>query len=45
MLDCFDTHVQVYERAVGAIPNAVDLWVTYCSFKMNTCHDSEIIRR
>jgi pre-mRNA-processing factor 39 len=38
------TVVQVYERGVSSIPNSVDLWTNFCSFKMETCHDNDIIR-
>jgi len=36
--------VQVYERGVASITNSVDLWTNYCSFKVETSHDSDIIR-
>jgi pre-mRNA-processing factor 39 len=35
---------QVYERGVGSIANSVDLWTGYCSFKVETSHDSDVIR-
>jgi pre-mRNA-processing factor 39 len=35
---------QVYERGVGSIANSVDLWTNYCSFKVETSHDSDVIR-
>ena len=35
---------QVYERGVASITNSVDLWTNYCSFKVETSHDSDIIR-
>lgn len=34
----------VYERGIASINNSVDLWANYCSFKVETCHDSDIIR-
>lgn len=34
----------VYERGVSSITNSVDLWTNYCSFKTETCHDSDTIR-
>jgi pre-mRNA-processing factor 39 len=34
----------VYERGVASITNSVDLWTNYCSFKVETSHDSDIIR-
>ncbi|KAL1959709.1 hypothetical protein VTO42DRAFT_1295 [Malbranchea cinnamomea] len=34
----------VYERGVASICNSVDLWTNYCSFKVETSHDSDIIR-
>lgn len=40
-----DTPSQVYERAVAAHPISVDIWTAYCAFKMDTCHDSDMIRR
>jgi pre-mRNA-processing factor 39 len=36
--------VQVYERGVASITNSVDLWTNYCSFKVETSHDSDVIR-
>lgn len=35
---------QVYERGVASITNSVDLWTNYCSFKVETSHDPEVIR-
>ncbi|KAI5811468.1 hypothetical protein DFH27DRAFT_475584 [Peziza echinospora] len=34
----------VYERGVASIANSVDLWTNYCGFKVETSHDSDIIR-
>ncbi|MCJ1287194.1 hypothetical protein MMC26_006542 [Xylographa opegraphella] len=34
----------VYERGVASITNSVDLWTNYCAFKVETSHDSEVIR-
>ncbi|MCJ1447442.1 MAG: hypothetical protein MMC23_007953 [Stictis urceolatum] len=34
----------VYERGVASITNSVDLWTNYGSFKVETCHDPEVIR-
>jgi pre-mRNA-processing factor 39 len=34
----------VYERGVASIPNSVDLWSNYCSFKVETSHDVDVIR-
>ncbi|KAF2280840.1 uncharacterized protein EI97DRAFT_367188 [Westerdykella ornata] len=39
-----ETAEMVYERGVSCIPISVDLWVHYCTFKMNTCHDPDVIR-
>ena len=35
---------QVYERGVASIGISVDLWGHYCGFKVETCHDGDIIR-
>ena len=35
---------KVYERGVASITNSVDLWTNYCSFKVETSHDSDVIR-
>lgn len=35
---------QVYERGVASISTSVDLWTNYCSFKLETSHDPDIIR-
>ena len=47
-----DTHtckplisVQVYERSVANIPNSVDVWSLYCTFKIETNHDADSIRQ
>ncbi|ODQ67589.1 hypothetical protein NADFUDRAFT_82023 [Nadsonia fulvescens var. elongata DSM 6958] len=29
----------VYERAIAAFPNSVDIWASYVKFKLLTCHD------
>lgn len=34
----------VYERGVSCITPSVDLWANYCTFKMDTSHDNDIIR-
>ncbi|KAH7132422.1 hypothetical protein B0J11DRAFT_600954 [Dendryphion nanum] len=34
----------VYERGVACNPTSVDLWVHFCQFRMNTCHDNVIVR-
>ncbi|KZZ94746.1 mRNA splicing protein (Prp39) [Moelleriella libera RCEF 2490] len=34
----------VYERGCANITNSVDLWTDYCSFKMETTHDPQIVR-
>ncbi|EED16493.1 mRNA splicing protein (Prp39), putative [Talaromyces stipitatus ATCC 10500] len=34
----------VYERGVASIPTSVDLWANYCAFKVETNHDSDVIR-
>jgi pre-mRNA-processing factor 39 len=34
----------VYERGVASITNSVDLWTEYCSFKMETTHDPQVVR-
>ncbi|KAG5983653.1 hypothetical protein E4U55_007577 [Claviceps digitariae] len=34
----------VYERGCASITNSVDLWTEYCSFKMETTHDPQIVR-
>ena len=39
-----ETAELVYERGVSAIMTSVDLWAHYCAFKMETCHDQDIVR-
>jgi len=39
-----ETAESVYERGVCAVTTSVDLWANYCTFKMDTCHDNDIIR-
>jgi pre-mRNA-processing factor 39 len=39
-----ETAEMVYERGVSCITPSVDLWANYCSFKMDTSHDNDIIR-
>ncbi|KAK7206284.1 hypothetical protein BZA70DRAFT_276220 [Myxozyma melibiosi] len=34
----------VYQRGVASITNSVDLWSSYCSFKMETCPDEDEVR-
>ena len=34
----------VYERGVSAVTTSVDLWAHYGAFKMQTCHDQDVIR-
>lgn len=34
----------VFERGVASITNSVDLWTDYCSFKVETSHDPDVIR-
>ncbi|QVM09892.1 hypothetical protein D8B26_004552 [Coccidioides posadasii str. Silveira] len=34
----------VYERGVASITNSVDLWTNYCTFKVDTTHDPDVIR-
>ncbi|KAB8336965.1 hypothetical protein FH972_021269 [Carpinus fangiana] len=34
----------VYERGIASISASVDLWTSYCQFKTETCHDTDIIR-
>jgi pre-mRNA-processing factor 39 len=35
---------QVFERGVASITTSVDLWTDYCSFKVETSHDPDVIR-
>jgi pre-mRNA-processing factor 39 len=39
-----ETAEMVYERGVSCITPSVDLWANYCTFKMDTSHDNDIIR-
>ncbi|KAI2482905.1 Pre-mRNA-processing factor 39 [Pyrenophora tritici-repentis] len=39
-----ETAEMVYERGVSCITTSVDLWANYCTFKMDTSHDNDIIR-
>ncbi|KAK9370884.1 hypothetical protein V1509DRAFT_615089 [Lipomyces kononenkoae] len=39
-----DASEAIYRRAVASIPNSVDLWTGYCSFKMDTCPDVDEVR-
>ncbi|KAK9238305.1 hypothetical protein V1525DRAFT_401668 [Lipomyces kononenkoae] len=39
-----DASEAIYRRAVASIPNSVDLWTGYCSFKMDTCPDEDEVR-
>ncbi|KAL3961752.1 hypothetical protein ACCO45_003275 [Purpureocillium lilacinum] len=34
----------VYERGIAANPHSVDLWAEYCRFKMDTCHNLDVVR-
>ena len=34
----------IYERGIASVSNSVDLWGAYCTFKVETCHDAEVIR-
>ncbi|KAG9236486.1 hypothetical protein BJ875DRAFT_372020 [Amylocarpus encephaloides] len=34
----------VFERGVASIATSVDLWTDYCSFKVETSHDPDVIR-
>ncbi|RKF73090.1 Pre-mRNA-processing factor 39 [Golovinomyces cichoracearum] len=34
----------VFERGVASITTSVDLWTDYCAFKVETCHDPDVIR-
>jgi pre-mRNA-processing factor 39 len=38
------TGLQVFERGVASITTSVDLWTDYCSFKVETSHDPDVIR-
>ncbi|KAH4908302.1 hypothetical protein HBI80_055800 [Parastagonospora nodorum] len=39
-----ETAEMVYERGVSCVTTSVDLWANYCTFKMDTSHDPDIIR-
>ncbi|KAF2877825.1 hypothetical protein BDV95DRAFT_624512 [Massariosphaeria phaeospora] len=39
-----ETAEMVYERGVSCVPLSVDLWTNYCAFKLDTCHDNDVIR-
>ncbi|KAJ5895101.1 hypothetical protein N7495_006792 [Penicillium taxi] len=34
----------IYERGVASIPTSVDLWASYCDFKVQTCHVVDEVR-
>ncbi|KND90200.1 Pre-mRNA-processing factor 39 [Tolypocladium ophioglossoides CBS 100239] len=34
----------VYERGIACNPHSVDLWAEYCRFKMDTVHDTDVVR-
>ncbi|KAK5663474.1 hypothetical protein OQA88_3904 [Cercophora sp. LCS_1] len=34
----------VYERGCASITNSVDLWTSYCAFKMDTTHTPQLVR-
>ncbi|KAJ8099830.1 hypothetical protein POJ06DRAFT_254592 [Lipomyces tetrasporus] len=34
----------IYLHGIAGIPNSVDLWTGYCSFKMDTCPDEDEVR-
>ncbi|QSZ35088.1 hypothetical protein DSL72_007952 [Monilinia vaccinii-corymbosi] len=34
----------VFERGIASIATSVDLWTDYCSFKVETSHDPDVIR-
>jgi pre-mRNA-processing factor 39 len=38
------TDAQVFERGVASNTTSVDLWTDYCSFKVETSHDPDVIR-
>jgi pre-mRNA-processing factor 39 len=40
----FADRLQVFERGVASITTSVDLWTDYCSFKVETSHDPDVIR-
>lgn len=39
-----ETAEMVYERGISCISSSADLWTNYCGFKMETCHDNDLIR-
>ncbi|KAK9458642.1 uncharacterized protein V1516DRAFT_697545 [Lipomyces oligophaga] len=39
-----DASEEIYQRAVTGIPNSVDLWSSYCGFKVETCPDEDEVR-
>ncbi|KAF1845788.1 TPR-like protein [Cucurbitaria berberidis CBS 394.84] len=39
-----ETAEMVYERGVSCVTPSVDLWANYCTFKMDTSHDNDVIR-
>ena len=39
-----DLCYQIYERGCASITNCVDLWASYCSFKMETTHTPHLVR-
>ncbi|KAF2645685.1 hypothetical protein P280DRAFT_476186 [Massarina eburnea CBS 473.64] len=39
-----ETAEMVYERGVSSISSSVDLWTHYCSFKLDTSHDNDVLR-
>ncbi|CAO2179492.1 unnamed protein product [Urochloa humidicola] len=44
---CFsnrDMVMEVYERAVMALPDSVDIWYSYCQFAISTYEEQQIIR-
>lgn len=44
MIEPYAELLQVYERGVASVFNSVDLWTNYCSFKVETSHDPDVIR-
>jgi pre-mRNA-processing factor 39 len=46
---CLESHAharwkQIYERGCASITNCVDLWASYCAFKMETTHTPHLVR-
>ncbi|CAI6341626.1 unnamed protein product [Periconia digitata] len=39
-----ETAEMVYERGVSSVSSSVDLWTHYCSFKLDTSHDNDVLR-